>query len=389
MKLAFLFNTPFVEYNNKYYSINLTKEFWETRYLHFFDQIVVVGRVKHVNIDPEGSMARSDMEGVTFKCIENSGSRLDFLSGKTNRFLEEVIKECDAVICRNWWGTSVCRKLKKPYMIEVITNVWDSLWYHSTLGKIAAVPNYLLQRMAVKKAPFVLYVSKFFLQEKYPTNGKECGCPDVWLEIPSEDVLQRRLAKIEKMKNNSVTIGLIGSNSVGYRGQDTLIRSIRILRDKGIECQALFLGSGDPVKWEKLASELSVADNVKFCGSLPHGEEVLEWIDGIDVLIMPTRAEALGRAVIEAMSRGCPVLGTFETGIREQIGSDCLFHTGDDKSIANLVEQMIANKDYMKYCARENFYRSFKYTNEQTDLVRNRFYKEFADYAAKTSITCS
>lgn len=383
MKLGFLFNTPFVEYDNKYYSVNLTREFWENRYLHFFDEIVVVGRVKHVKENPEATMARSDMENVKFCCIEEEKGTSSYFGKKVNKFIEETIADCDAVICRNWWGTNVCRKLKKPYMIEVITNVWDSLWYHSNKGKIAAVPNYLLQRRAVRKAPFVLYVSKFFLQEKYPTRGISCGCPDVWLEKPEFEVLNRRINKIRSLGEDCVTLGMIGANSVGYRGHDTLLKAVAKLRKDGTNCRVRFLGGGNPSRWEKMSEDLGISDFVSFDGSLPHGVEVLNWIDDIDILVMPTRAESLGRAVIEAMSRGCPVLGTIETGIREQIGSDCLFHAGDCAAIVQKVEYMISDKSYMEYCAQENFYRSYKYSNAETDRIRNAFYKEFKDYALR------
>ena len=384
MKLGFLFNTPFIEFENKYYSINLTKELWKSRYLKYFDEIVVIGRVKHVDSDPSSYMTRSDMENVTFNCIENGTSKIASLLKNNGKHIANAIADCDAVICRNWWGTNICRRLKKPYMIEVITNVWDSLWYHSWLGKVAAVPEYVRQRIALRNAPYVLYVSKFFLQDKYPTRGRSCGCPDVWLEKPEYEVLENRIKKIQAASDNDITLGMIGANSVGYRGHDTLLKAIAQLKDEGINCKCRFLGGGSPFKWEKMAAELNISELVVFDGSLPHGEEVFKWIDSIDILVMPTRAESLGRAVIEAMSRGCPVLGTVETGIREQIGSDCLFHKGDSKAIAEKVKYMISDKDYTIICAKENFYRSFKYSNEETDRVRDAFYQEFKNFAVNS-----
>ena len=44
---------------------------------------------------------------------------------------------------------------------------------------------------------------------------------------------------------------------------------------------------------------------------------------------------------------------------------------------------MISDKSYMEYCAQENFYRSYKYSNAETDRIRNAFYKEFKDYALR------
>lgn len=386
MKLAFLFSTPFLEFEGRFYSVNLTKEFWENRYLKYFDQVIVVGRKKHVDEDPSFNMSRSDSEKVSFVCIDDQPPIKRLLSiFETKKFIKNAISDCDAVICRNWWGTGVCRKLRKPYMIEVITNVWDSLWYHSKMGKIAAIPNYIIQRIAVWKAPFVLYVSRFFLQDDYPTRGRECGCPDVWLEPPTELVLEKRIGKINNLKDGSITLGLIGANSVGYRGHDTLLETVSKLRNSGVDCRAKFLGGGDSSRWEKYAQKLGISEYVEFDRPIPHGVGVLEWIDSIDIMVMPTKAESLGRAVIEAMSRGCPVLGTVETGIREQIGSDCLFKAGDIDTVCRMVKHMMEDKAYMKYCALENYYRSFKYANQETDKTRNAFMEEFVDYIKKVN----
>ena len=63
---------------------------------------------------------------------------------------------------------------------------------------------------------------------------------------------------------------------------------------------------------------------------------MFEWIDNLDILVMPTLAESLGRAVIEAMSRGCPVIGSIETALPEQIGSDCITYARNADSIAEI-----------------------------------------------------
>ena len=41
---------------------------------------------------------------------------------------------------------------------------------------------------------------------------------------------------------------------------------------------------------------------------------VYAWMDDLDVFLMPSLQETLGRALVEAMSRGCPALGSREDG---------------------------------------------------------------------------
>ena len=120
--------------------------------------------------------------------------------------------------------------------------------------------------------------------------------------------------------DRTLTLGLIGAARVAYRGHDTLIRVMAKLRRAGYDVRVRFLGD-DKGKESHIAvaEREGVAEYVSFDGYRTQ-EGVFEWIDGIDILVMPTLSETLGRAVIEAMSRGCPVIGSAETALPEQIG---------------------------------------------------------------------
>ena len=227
----------------------------------------------------------------------------------------------------------------------------------------------------IKKAKYVNYVSRRFLQEEYPTKGKSVGVPDVFLEMPQDKVLENRLKRIQSMNAQTPTFGLIGSLDVDYRGQKTLMNVIKELEKNEIYAKARFLGGGNKERWVSYAKQLGIQDRIFFDGILPPGQKVLEWIDNIDILIMPTKQETLGRAIIEAMSRGCPVIGSLETAIGEQIGSDCLAYSDDCRAHVDIIKRMLEDQDYIEYCAKENFYRAFKYTNAQTDKIRLKFFE--------------
>lgn len=265
----------------------------------------------------------------------------------------------------------------KKFVLESAGSAFQSLWYHGGLKyKLAAIPIEMLVKYYHRKAKYIVFVSKFNLQKSYKSKAYQIGCPDVVLDMPKEEVLQKRLSKIEENKN-TYYVGLIGATQAEYRGHDILIKAIKILQDKNYDVHIRFLGGGTKdEKRKELATSLSVLDKVEFCGRLPH-DKVLDWIDDIDILAMPTKVESLGRAIIEAMSRGCPVVGSKDTAVEEQIGSDCLIEATDYKGLASKIEYLINHKDYMKYCALENFYRSFKYENSITKETKKEFYDYF------------
>lgn len=299
------------------------------------------------------------------------------------KMVKKAVIEQDVVIATlpSFIGIFACyyaKKLKKPYLVRLSGDPVTSFWYHGIKGKLIMPYMFFETKRIVKHATHVIYVSRHFLQKTFPTKGKQLACPDVKLEIPDKNVLKNRIKKIKTYSaDHAFVLGLIGSLDVDFRGHGSLIRAIRELKKRGIFCKVRFLGNGEKKRWNDLAERCDVAEQIEFSGFLPQGEEVMQWIDQIDILVMPTQQETLGRAIIEAMSRGCPVIGSIETAIREQIGVECLCKAQDYRGLAELIEYMIHDIEFMSYCAYENFYRSFKYTDIQTDKLRRKFYDAF------------
>ena len=268
-------------------------------------------------------------------------------------------------------------KYNKKYVIESGTDAFKSTWYHggSMIYKLIAIPYEMLTKYYHQKASYIIYVSKRFLQKKYKSSAKQIGCSDTVLLDVDEEILKERICRIES--NKRISLGLIGAAHVEYRGHDTLIEVASVLREKGYDIEIRFLG-GEKNKEKRmdLAKKLGVEKLVFFDG-YKDKKGVFEWIDNIDILVMPTLQETLGRAVIEAMSRGCPVIGSIETALPEQIGSDCITYARNADSIAEIAKHMIRDKDYMKYCALENFYRAKKYNSTVTNEMRKEFYNQF------------
>ena len=106
-----------------------------------------------------------------------------------------------------------------------------------------------------------------------------------------------------------------------------------------------------------LANKLGVADRVVFCGSLS-SDQMATYYDSLDIYIQPSKQEGLPRAVIEAMSRGCPVIGTNIAGIPELIQADFLFKKGSTEEFVKALDRIIKS-DLLKI-ATENFNKARK-----------------------------
>lgn len=374
---------------NIYTDTSYSMEVWN-RYLKFCDSFTLLLRQEEKNLTTNEASAKYniiDLDKIKFIKIPNLSSSISsFINLKKRRELREIIREnvavADCVIVRlpcyaGHLALKYAKKSNKKYLVEVVGDPLISLWYHGSItGKILAPFSYIRLKCDLRKSKNVIYVSQRFLQNRYPAMANAIGIPDVFLNDPSKEVLKKRISKINSLNKSTIKLGLIGSLNVAYRGHEVLLRTGSVLKKKGINVEIHFLGNGDIQNMMNKASQYSLENEVFCDGVLPSGEPVYEWIDKIDILVMPTKAETLGRAIIEAMSRGCPVIGSLETAICEQIGYDCLTYSDDYDSISNLILKMMNNKDYMRSCAYENYYRSFKYTTKQTDAIRDEFIKQ-------------
>jgi glycosyltransferase involved in cell wall biosynthesis len=94
---------------------------------------------------------------------------------------------------------------------------------------------------------------------------------------------------------------------VGYKGYDVLIRAMQ-----SVAGHATIIGEGPLLAdLQKLASDLGVADRVRFAGRLPR-DEIKLLFHSAQVFAFPsvTEAEAFGIAQIEAMAAGLPIVNT-------------------------------------------------------------------------------
>lgn len=381
MKLAFIFDTRFIKYKNHYYSINLTSDIWKQRYLKVFESIVVVGRYIEVKNNPIGRYVRSDIENVEFRCIKDQSKLKRIMNLREEKeFIAKEIADCDAAICRTWWGVSECVSQKKPYLMEVINCIWDSYWNHGIIGKIVAFPNYVLQRQAIKKAPYSLYVTEKFLQNRYPSNGKSEGVSDVFLSNDiSDEILLQRQERIENLKKK-IVLGTAAAINVPYKGQRFVIRAIANLCDHNdFRFEYKLAGSGDPKALKRYAKQLKVDDRIDFCGPIPH-EKMGEWRNSIDIYIQPSLQEGLPRAVVEAMSVGIPCIGSDCGGIPELIEPQFICKRKAHLSSQIFKQLQSLTKNDLLHMSKYNFNFAKKFNSDLLNKRRIEFMKDFRKY---------
>ena len=293
------------------------------------------------------------------------------------------VKNADAVVARLPSSVGsiayiVARLHRRPAIVEVVGCAWDANRGHGAItGKVLAPIAYGLMRVLVGSSAYVIYITKRFLQRRYPPglHAKTEVCPNVHLPKPSHEVLRGRLKKIDSLKG-ALRLGLIGSLDVAYKGHETLLRAVALLKHEKCHVSVHLAGGGDKGRWERLARELSIEPIVEFHGSIPKWD-MPAWLDSIDIQVQPSSAEAQGRAILEGMSRACPVIGSNVGGVGELIDAEWLVVPGDHQGLARKILAMARNSERMKGEARKNFLGVDEYQSSNIEYRRVAFFQRF------------
>ncbi len=377
----------FAEHDGQTYGLPANAGPFFEKYLDVFDEVRVIGDSLKAFLDQSALVPITDKR-ISVRILPPNTTPKDFKNDKgIKKILVEEITKVEAILIKpstrkGMMAEKIARELGKPFMIEMTGDIHNALLQQGSL--VRSMYAHVLYRQIkhnMKHCKFGLYVSKDYLQGKYPIKGEMCGCSDVILELGDENVLERRLQKIDLIqKQERVDIALIGFYQGLMKGCDTAIRALAQLP----ECFHLnILGNGteeNRQKWIKYGEERGVFNRIHFPSPLPNSHAVLEWLDTQDFFVLPTLSEGFGRCVAEAMSRGCVCFATNICTMPELLPQECLFPKKDGVTLASLLKNAFENPERMKELARINYEHAKDYDFEVLRKRRNAFLSRFKDY---------
>lgn len=378
MVALFVHDHQFIIRGDQVYSDKLSYSVWR-RYLPHFSEVVVIARAA----DGEGqkSLPKSSGSCVSFIFVSSISNLRALLNGggEAASVIETTLRSADILIARlpSELGLLACRiarKLNKPYIVEVV-GCAGALWNYGSIRARFYMPlSFIRMRLAVSKAPYASYVSQNFLQKRYPATSAKRTIAVSNVDLPDigEEVINKRISRI-KNRPHRVVIGLIGSLKARYKGVDVAIDALSKLRYADIDAELRILGGGDTGFYLRLAKKKSVSDCVYFDGLLSSQSEVMKWLDSIDIYIQPSLQEGVPRALIEAMSRGCPAIGSNRGGIPELLAPDCLIPAGDAQKLSDKLRFAISSKEWCLSQAAQNVERAREFSKEILDAKRYSF----------------
>ncbi|HEY4996556.1 MAG TPA: glycosyltransferase family 4 protein [Solirubrobacteraceae bacterium] len=126
-------------------------------------------------------------------------------------------------------------------------------------------------------------------------------------------------ARLGEAAEGRLLLGVV-AQLTPWKGQDTAIEALRLLCDEGRDAHLLIVGSAKFVSrstrfdnerylahLHELVARAGLEQRVSWLGER---EDVPELVRALDVLLLPSWEEPFGRALIEAMALGVPVIAT-------------------------------------------------------------------------------
>jgi glycosyltransferase involved in cell wall biosynthesis len=347
-------------------------------FLEVFDRVTVLARVG-TSKRSWPVEARTDGPRVTFHALPDYNGPWEYLRTfpKLKALVRQAVLQSDAcllrvpgLVSRTAWLE--INRLGRPYALEVVGDPWDALGAGTVRGMLRPI----FRRGAVRDlkkmciaAVAVHYVTQTALHKRYPPGETSYAVrfSDALMEagVATSQAMQDRYRHIDGNRGRIFHVGFIGSLAQMYKGPDVLLRAAALCRNRGLNLIIKLVGDGRYMEaLKQMAVRLGIADRTTFLGQLPSGKPVRDFLDAIDLFILPSRAEGLPRALLEAMARGCPCIGSDVGGIPELLNPIDLVPAGDADGLARKILDVADAPERMRQMAERNFEKAKQFSPE-------------------------
>jgi len=200
------------------------------------------------------------------------------------------------------------------------------------------------------------------------------------IELPAYRTSESALDVLRKSWNlpaDHLLIGAVGRISK-EKGLDYLIKAVPFVLKHHPSTRFVILGEGpEEMHLKQMCRELDVTETVIFAGFQKHVRDALRLVD---IFVMPSLAEGMPLALLEAMSMEKPIVAAAVGGVLEILSHNetgLLISPADSEELTRAIVSLIENPEERKrlgHNARELVVKSFtseRMVGEYVDVLRS------------------
>ena len=141
-----------------------------------------------------------------------------------------------------------------------------------------------------------------------------------------------------------------------------------------------FVGGGKYQRdHEQRVQRAGLESRISFLGHISSRQALQEQLDRSDLFMLPSYQEGLPRAMIEAMARGLPCIGTTVGGIPELLPAEDLVPPGDATVLAAKIREVATDPLRMTRMSARNLAKAGEYRDAVLRERRRSLYRYVHD----------
>ncbi len=354
--------------------------FW-TRYLSVFDGVSVVGRMRQVEQVPEAAQLAGG-DGVSFIEIPDYRGPREYLlrAPQVAMVTARAVKNGDAVVLRapGEIGTWLVRHIKRrprPYGVEVVSDPFDVFAPKAVRHPFRPFFRWWFcrnLRHECERACAAAYVTERALQHRYPAAEDAFVTHYSSIDLP-ESSFAAAPRSFTRMK--TARLVFVGTLAQMYKAPDVLINAVAECMKGGLAFELVVIGSGQYLEeLKERAARLGLSDRVQFRGQMNSPDAVRAELDAADLFILPSRQEGLPRALIEAMARALPAIGSTVGGFPELLPAEDLVAPNESSALARKITEVLRDPARMERMSARNLAKAHEYEAQVLTARRREFY---------------
>lgn len=351
------------------------------RYLEVFDEVQLLVRARPHAERPEGWTLASG-PGVKAVPLPDSVGPWGFVKdyARIAGAIRPALAEAGAVLLRVpcHIGGEVWRWLpsRRPYGVEVVADPWDAFSPGAVRHPLRPFFRWWLTgrlRSQCAGACAAAYVTERAIQRRYPPGPDAFATSYSDVELGPDSFAAAPRTPPPSTPRRLLFVGTLAQL---YKAPDVLLEAFALCARGGLDVRLCLVGDGrHRPELEERAAALGVSDRVEFRGQLASGELVRQELDRADLFVMPSRTEGLPRAMIEAMARGLPCIGSTVGGIPELLSGSDLVPPNDPRRLARTIWSVATDHDRLARMSARNLEKAREYSPERLARRRGHFYE--------------
>jgi glycosyltransferase involved in cell wall biosynthesis len=353
--------------------------FW-SRYLSVFDDVCLIARVADVSgADP--AWKRVDGQGVGYAPVPHYLGATGYALRRfqVQKALRSIVTDADAVVLRVSSILAISLESSfisgRPLGLEVIGDPYEVFAPGSIQHPLRPGLRWWLTKKLksqCERACAVAYVTENTLQKRYPAGPAAFQTSYSSIELPDDQFVQT--TRSPNASSGAAEVVTIGSLEQMYKGFDVLVDAVARCVSWGFPVQLTIIGEGRcRPQLEQRIHKYGLTQHVTLAGHLHDRRQICDLLDSADLFVLPSKTEGLPRAMIEAMARGLPCIGTDVGGIPELLSRDNLVPRGDALALAHKMIDVLKDRTRMAHMAATNVHTARRYCDSVLKPKREEF----------------